>query len=190
MDADGVGRNAGSKLADNFLDTGVDVRAIERREPGIDDTQQPVEPGETGELILTSLGRAAWPVIRYRTGDVVRPVRESIDGGTSRLWLEGGILGRADDMVTIRAVNVFPSAIENLIREVAGTAEFRVKATRRDETDDLDIDLEGDEKVCSSVAQRIREIIGIRVDVTAAELGSLPRWEGKSKRFVDLRDSG
>jgi len=151
------------------------------------ETRQPVGPGELGELVITNLGRGAWPVIRYLTGDVVRPVREPGEDGSSRLLLEGGVLGRTDDMLTIRGVNVFPSAIENLVREVAGASEYRVTARRQSHMDQLEIELEAGGDTCENVARLVRERIGIRIDVRPVEVGSLPRWEAKHKRFVDAR---
>lgn len=151
-------------------------------------TLEPVRCGELGELVITNLGRAGWPVIRYRTGDVVRPVRETAEDGSSRLLLQGGVLGRVDDMVIIRGVNVFPSAIENLIRESAGLREYRVTARHKHHMDELEIELEADSDLCERVAGFVRERIGIRIEVRPVDVGSLPRWEAKNKRFVDARD--
>jgi phenylacetate-CoA ligase len=85
------------------------------------DTHQPVSPGECGELVLTPLGRSAWPLFRYRTGDLVRPLQTD-----SGLVLEGGILGRVDDMVIVRGVNLYPGAVEDVVRSVLGLREYRV----------------------------------------------------------------
>ena len=150
-------------------------------------TRQPTQTGETGELVLTNLGRGAWPVIRYCTGDIVRPKRKMATDGTSRLILEGGILGRADDMIVVRGVNIFPSAIENVIRDVAGSVEYRVTVQHHQQMNELTIDLEGDDGLCQSVVRRLREWIGIRVPVHSVPVGSLPRWEAKHRRFVDER---
>ncbi|HLF93538.1 MAG TPA: AMP-binding protein [Planctomycetota bacterium] len=143
----------------------------------------PVAPGGTGELVLTNLGRGAWPVLRYRTGDLVRPSRQA-DG---TLLLEGGILGRLDDMVTIRGLNVYPSALEEIIRSVPGTAEFQIVASRPGEMDELALNLEGDAALAGEVRRRIDERLGLRVEVAVVPPGSLPRGEGKAKRFVDHR---
>ncbi len=75
------------------------------------ETQQAVADGEEGELVITNLGRWGFPIIRYRTGDVVKYSRPLADSGDF-LYLQGGIIGRADDMVTVRGVNIFPSAID------------------------------------------------------------------------------
>ncbi len=142
---------------------------------------KPVAPGQIGELVLTGLGRGAWPVLRYRTGDLVRPVRE--DG----LLLEGGILGRVDDMITIRGLNVYPSALEEIIRSVPGTAEFQIVASRPGEMDELILYLEGNAALGEEVRRRIDERLGIRVQVTAVAPGEFARGDGKAKRFVDQR---
>ena len=85
------------------------------------ETLEPVDSGECGELVITTLGRSAWPLFRYRTGDLVRPCRTD-----SGLVLEGGILGRVDDMVIVRGVNIYPGAVEDVIRSVIGAGEYRV----------------------------------------------------------------
>jgi phenylacetate-CoA ligase len=148
-------------------------------------TQEPVASGQTGELVLTNLGRGAWPVLRYRTGDIVRPIREPLPDG--RLLLEGGILGRRDDMITIRGMNVYPSALEEVLRSVAGTGEFQIIADRPGELDELTIRLEGNEEACREVGRRMDDLLGIRVEIVAVAQGALPRGDGKAKRFVDHR---
>jgi phenylacetate-CoA ligase len=84
-----------------------------------------VADGEEGELVITNLGRVGSPLIRYRTGDRVRVAPAARDG-QGFLRLEGGILGRVDDMVTIRGNNLYPSALEDVVRSVPGVAEFRI----------------------------------------------------------------
>ena len=90
------------------------------------DTGAPVPDGATGELVVTALARAGFPVIRYRTGDIVDA--HAVDCGAAHpgRWLPQGILGRSDDMVVIRGMNVFPSAIEQILREYDGVGEFRI----------------------------------------------------------------
>jgi phenylacetate-CoA ligase len=150
------------------------------------ETGQPVADGALGELVLTGLGRGAWPAIRYRSGDMVRPRRGTCDCGSSRVLLEGGILGRADDMIIIRGLNVFPAAVEDVIRSLTA-AEFRLIATRRGPLDELAVELEGDRALADKAAGRLREHLGIRVAVEPVEELALPRWEGKARRFVDRR---
>src|SRR5207302_4683409 len=80
-----------------------------------------------GELVMTNLGRWGMPAIRYRTGDRVRAIRGPCSCGRTLVKLAGGIAGRIDDMVTVRGVNVFPSAIEAIVRRFADVAEYRVE---------------------------------------------------------------
>lgn len=145
--------------------------------------------GEPAELVLTNLGRLGGPAIRYRTGDIVRGVREH-DHDCRFLWLDGGVLGRADNMMVIRGVNVFPAAIEAIIREIDPVAEFQMIATRQDEMDQLMIEIETGDDGVSTVRDRLRERLAMRVEVRPIASGSLPRYEAKSRRFIDRRPAG
>ena len=147
----------------------------------------PSKLGSTGELVITNLGRGAWPVIRYRTGDLVCPVRISSGPMNGRLLLKGGILGRVDDMVTVRGLNVYPSVLEDVIRSTIGSGEFRIVASTFSEMDEIGIEIEGDRATSAAVAQDIRDKIGLRAEVAPVAPGALPRWEGKAKRFIDRR---
>ena len=119
-----------------------------------------VGDGEEAELVMTNLGRFGGPAIRYRTGDIVRGYRQH-DQPSEFLWLEGGVIGRTDDMLVIRGVNVFPSSIEAIVREIDATAEFRMIATRRDEMDQLSVEVELDEKAHAAIAGSVARSIGI-----------------------------
>ena len=145
-----------------------------------------VEDGEQAELVLTSLGRLGGPVIRYRTGDIVRGYRNH-DQECGFLFLEGGVLGRVDDMMVIRGVNVFPSSIESMVREIAPLAEFRMIVSRVDEMDQLAIELEADQVHATKLSSLIRDRLAMRATVEAVAAGSLPRFEAKAKRLVDRR---
>lgn len=145
-------------------------------------TLEPVEEGADGELTLTNLGRACSPAIRYRTGDIVR-ARRTAEG----LLLEGGILGRCDEMILVRSVNLYPAAIEEVIRRAAGAAEFRITARREGQMDEVEIELEASAAVCAEVGREIRNAFGIRAPVLSLDQGALPRWEAKARRFRDLR---
>ena len=138
------------------------------------------------ELVLTSLGRTGSPVIRYRTGDLVDAELPS-SGPCRFLHLKGGIIGRADDMVIVRGVNVFPSSIAAVVERFPRIAEYRVVVQRRGELDDLKLEIEGDEETARHVAQQLDIAIGLRVETQAVAAGSLPRSEGKARRWVDLR---
>ncbi|MBG98979.1 MAG: phenylacetate--CoA ligase [Solibacterales bacterium] len=147
----------------------------------------PIESGSTGELVITNLGRGAWPIIRYRTGDLVNPIRIPSGPMEGKLLLKGGILGRVDDMVTIRGVNIYPSTLENIIRSIIGLCEFRIIVSTFAEMDEIGIEIEGDQTTAQAVAQSISDEIGIRAKVRPIEKGTLPRWESKAQRFSDQR---
>ena len=140
-------------------------------------------PGELAELVLTGLGRLGAPVIRYRTGDLVR-AEPSCDPENRFLYLRGGVVGRVDDMVVVRGVNVFPSSIDAIVRRVAGDAEYRVSRSRYQEMEQLRLEVEGDLAVASRLNDAFREQLGLRIDVNSVDTGTLPRFEGKAKRWV------
>ncbi len=116
-------------------------------------------PGELAELVLTNLGRCGAPVIRYRTGDLVRGFTDAFSDNRF-LFLEGGVLGRTDDMVVIRGVNVFPSSIDAIVKRVVGATEYRVNRSRHQEMDQLRIDVEGDVAVARKLHDAFREQLG------------------------------
>jgi phenylacetate-CoA ligase len=148
-----------------------------------------------GELVLTNLGRVGSPVIRYRTGDRVRLVTAPCACGRTFARLLGGVLGRVDDMLVVRGVNVFPSAIEELVRRHPEVDEFRIEVYRRDEMDQLRVLLEIDERrhgpavrdrIVAAVADGVRQSLGLRVETRAVPAGALPRFELKARRVVRL----
>jgi phenylacetate-CoA ligase len=151
-----------------------------------------VTEGEKGELVITNLGRIGSPVIRYRTGDLVQPSYQSCPCGRPFLLLQGGVLGRVDDMVVVRGVNVFPSAIENVMREFPEIEEFRVEIFEKESMKEIRIILEtcaipsSTRLVAEQVSQRMRERIGLRPQVETVAPGTLPRFELKAKRFFKL----
>ena len=146
------------------------------------DGEESVPDGETGELVITNLGRHCSPVIRYRTRDLVRP-RRLPEG----LLLEGGILGRVDQMMLIRGVNLHPSAIEGAVRRAAGKAEFRITVVRDGAMDEAEVEVEASAESCRAIAEDVSSNFGVRVEVREVGRDSLPRWQGKAKRFRDLR---
>lgn len=150
---------------------------------------QVAEDGE-GELVLTNLGRWGWPAIRYRTGDRVRAKRGRCGCGRTFVKLEGGIIGRADDMVIVRGVNVYPSAVEGIVRALPGVAEFRIEAYQERGMVELRIVVEPEpgvaDRIGGAVTDAVHRALGIRCAVTVAAPGSLPRSEMKSTRFVRL----
>ncbi len=136
-----------------------------------------------GELVLTNLGRWGMPVIRYRTGDRVRAVRGACSCGRTLVKLAGGIAGRVDDMVTVRGVNVFPSAIEAIVRRFDEVGEYRLELARVREMDELRCTIEAPADVAERVAVAIHRELGIRCLVDAVAPGTLPRFDMKAKRF-------
>ena len=142
---------------------------------------------ETGELVLTNLGRTGSPLLRYRTGDVVRrAVEERCVCGSYEMALEGGILARSDEMVVVRGVNLYPSAVEEVVRS-CGVAEFRVETYTERELREMSVQVEGSgdgAALCHRVQHALQSAFGLRVSVSCVEAGSLPRFEAKAKRWV------
>ena len=131
-----------------------------------------------GELVLTNLGRLGSPLIRYRTGDRVRLADGPCACGRTFVRLEGGILGRLDDMLIVRGVNVFPSQIEAVVRRFP-VEEFRIEVFREGELDEvrLLLEVEGGEGGARRVQEALRATLGIRLEVAPVDAGSLPRFE-------------
>jgi phenylacetate-CoA ligase len=154
-------------------------------------TGKEVLPGEIGELVITNLGRPGFPVIRYQTGDLVRLNLTRCNCGRTFARFDGGVLGRSDDMVTIRGVNVYPTAIENVVRQFATVEEFQVTVTMLQEMHQLEVQIEvvsgnDAERVRVHVEQAIYHALSLRPTVTLAEPGTLARYEMKARRFRRL----
>ncbi len=159
-------------------------------------TGQPVTSGQLGELVLTTLGRTGSPLLRYRTGDLVKcGVRNakcevSCVCGRFDLALEGGILGRTDDMVVARGVNIYPSAVEEIIRSTGSVTEYQVTVVSSGTLVELTVKIEPAAD-CPDVSGLVRRLessfdkaFALRVPVTAVSPGTLPRFEMKAKRWV------
>ncbi|VAX40809.1 Coenzyme A ligase [hydrothermal vent metagenome] len=155
------------------------------------ETLQPVAKGAQGELVITNLGRHASPVIRYRTGDLVVASTEKSPDGYELLFLEGGILGRVDDMMTIRGNNLFPSSLEAIIRQYEDIAEYRIEVDTSQTLHHLKIEIEpvvtlsqNDlSSLLKKIAQHIKDRLNFQAEVVAVETGALPRFDLKGKRF-------
>lgn len=148
-----------------------------------------VADGEPGELVVTNLGRAASPVIRYRTRDIVRLDRSPCRCGRTLVRAVGGVLSRADDMVCVRGVNVYPTAVEAVVRQFAEVVEYRSTISTTDALSTLVIEIELDpseasDHVAARVAQALRESMGLTVPVRVVPTNTLPRFELKARRFV------
>ena len=153
------------------------------------ETLKPVAPGELGELVVTNLGRVGSPLIRYRTGDLVRIATTASPVGLDLLRLEGGIVGRADDMVTIRGNNVFPTSVESVVREFADVVEFRIIIQTVRAMKHVKLELEprdgaNSEAVRHQVGRAIKDRLNFTAEVLCVPSGSLPRFELKGRRLV------
>lgn len=157
------------------------------------ETGRQVERGTRGELVLTNLGRAGSPLLRYRTGDlVVAAPPGRCECGSNDMALPGGILGRSDDMVVVRGVNVYPGAIEEVLRAAGGVAEYRVRVSNTEGgMTELSIEVEPEPDAVTApvglahrIEARLREALSLRIPVSVAPAGSLPRFEMKARRWV------
>ncbi len=151
-------------------------------------TAEAVDEGTRGELVITTLGRAGMPVLRYRSGDLVELTTEPCACVRTLARIEGGVLGRADDMLSVRGVNVYPSAIDDLICALPPIVEYEVEIRRVSEMDDLLLKVETEEQrsfveVEQAILAAFRERLNIRVSVMQAASGSLPRYEFKARRY-------
>src|SRR4051812_34717150 len=146
---------------------------------------EPIERGGTGELVLTTLGRDACPLLRYRTGDLVRPI-ELPDEDPAEFALDGGILGRVDDMVIVRGVNLYPAAVDAVVRAVKGVREYQVEIDKRPTLPEVRIRFEADENarnLTNELAAHLRATFQIRIEVQQVASDVLPVFEFKARRW-------
>ncbi|MEI7784464.1 MAG: phenylacetate--CoA ligase PaaK [Betaproteobacteria bacterium] len=161
------------------------------------DTGEPVADGQEGELVFTSLTKQALPIIRYRTRDLTRLLAP-----TSRSFRRmGRIVGRSDDMLIVRGVNVFPTQIEEqVLREPQLSGNYQIMLTREGRLDNMQVRCElqpalsgrisADERsaLARSVQQRIKTLVGVSTEVQVMDFGALPRTQtGKARRVWDER---
>lgn len=157
-------------------------------------TGEAAASGAAGELVLTTLTRTASPLLRYRTGDLVKFSCGS-DGqpcpcGRYELALEGGILGRVDDMIVVRGVNIFPSAVEEILRQFSEVGEFQVQINHAQALAEMKIQVEPIDAAVDvrSLAARLEKAFltafALRVPVSGVAIGALPRFEHKAKRWL------
>lgn len=148
----------------------------------------PIAPGESGELVLTTLGRDACPLLRYRTGDLVRPVALPNEDPT-QFALDGGILGRVDDMVIVRGVNLYPAAMDAVIRALPGIGEYQVEIDKRPTLPEVRIRFETADSASDptpELSKHLRAAFQIRIEVEKVAPGVLPVFEFKAKRWKIL----
>ncbi len=161
-------------------------------------TGQAVPPGTIGELVLTTLGRTGSPLLRYRTGDLVktvpipRPSRlppEPCPCGRHEIALDGGILGRTDDMVIVRGVNIFPNAVEEIIRGFDEIVEYQVQIQTDRTLTELSLLVEPVPGIVDSahllgrLEKAFLAAFALRVPISLAPPGTLPRFEMKAQRW-------
>ena len=149
------------------------------------------EASDEGELIITNLGRNGSPVLRYRTGDHVRIKRDVCECGRSFARMDGGIIGRIDQMLIVRGVNIFPSSLESIVRSFPRVQEFRVIVDDLKGMDELRIiaEVAGDhpEDIAKAVEREAAHRVGLRIGVELATQ-PLQRFEMKAARVIDKRD--
>lgn len=161
-------------------------------------TEMPLPYGEKGELVFTTISKTGMPMLRYRTHDICRLHDEKCACGRTLIRMER-LMGRTDDMLVIRGVNVFPSQIESVLVGVRGVAPHymlivdRVKATDSLEiqvevTDDMFSDsIGGLDQIKKEIAEKIKSVVGIKAQITLVAPHTIPRSEGKAKRIIDKR---
>jgi phenylacetate-CoA ligase len=181
-------RNGLHMNEDHFLFEVVDPRTLE-----------PVVPGEIGELVITTLTKEAFPVIRFRTRDLTRLLPGACACGRTLVRMSR-VMGRTDDMLIIRGVNVFPSQIETVLCDIEGTEpHYRIIVERKGALDDATVLVEVSESIffdemkkqselISLIQKRLVSELGISVDVKLVEKKTLERFEGKAKRVIDKRN--
>lgn len=162
------------------------------------DTGEVLPEGSHGELVITSLTKEALPLIRYRTRDLTRLNRAVCECGRTHSRMEK-VLGRSDDMLIIRGVNVFPSMVESILLQIPGIEpQYQLVVDRKNNLDRLEVQVEVSEGVFSDEVRKLEELearisrelnsgLGIAVKVRLVEPKTIERSEGKAKRIIDNR---
>jgi phenylacetate-CoA ligase len=162
------------------------------------DTLEPAKPGEAGELVITTLTKEAFPVVRYRTRDLTRLIPEACACGRSSMRMSR-VFGRTDDMLIIRGVNVFPQQIESVLFDIEGVApHYQIVIDRKGALDETTVLVEVSESMFfdemkkqselkETIKKQLATELGISVDVKLVEKKTLERFEGKAKRVIDNR---
>jgi len=162
------------------------------------ETLEPVEPGEIGELVITTLTKEAFPMIRYRTRDLTRFIPEPCPCGRTFIRMQR-VMGRTDDMLIIKGVNVFPVQIEKVLFEIKGTEpHYQIIVERENHSDKVTVLVEVTESIFFDQMKKQRQMVdhiktrlaselGIGVQVKLVEDKTLERSEGKTQRVIDKR---
>lgn len=186
---------AGECLEQSGLHINEDHFLVEVMNP---ETLEPVPQGETGELVITTLTKEAFPMIRFRTRDLTRLIPGECSCGRTFVRMER-VKGRTDDMLIVKGVNVFPSQIESVLFEIEGTEpHYQIVIERKGAIDEMTVLVEVSEEIffdemkkqnelINLIKQRLFSELGINVDVKLVEKKTLERFEGKAKRVIDKR---
>ncbi|MEW6719563.1 MAG: phenylacetate--CoA ligase [Thermodesulfobacteriota bacterium] len=186
---------SGECLERNGLHINEDHFLVEVVDP---ETLKPVSPGEEGELVITSLTKEAFPMIRYRTRDLTRLLPGDCPCGRTGRRMRR-VTGRTDDMLIIRGVNVYPLQIEHVLFEIEGTEpHYQIVIDRKGAMDEATVLVEADESIffdqmklqrsmVEKIRKRLAQELGITVEVKLVEKKTLQRFEGKAKRVIDNR---
>jgi len=162
------------------------------------ETLEPVAPGEVGELVITTLTKEAFPVIRFRTRDLTRFIPEPCPCGRKTMRMQR-VMGRTDDMLIIRGVNVFPTQIENVLMSIEGTEpHYQIVVDRKGALDEVTVMVEVSESIffdemkkqaqlVDAIKKRLASELSISVNVKLVEKKTIERTEGKAKRVIDNR---
>nr|WP_298038048.1 phenylacetate--CoA ligase [uncultured Desulfuromonas sp.] len=163
------------------------------------DSGEVLPPGSVGELVLTTINKEAFPMIRYRTRDITRLHYEPCDCGRTHVRMEK-TMGRSDDMLIIKGVNVFPTQIEEVLFQVEGCEpHYQLVVEREGSSDTLEVQVEVNERIffdemkkqrafVDMLQKRLVSTLGVGAKVKLVEPSSMPRHEGKAQRVIDRRN--
>jgi phenylacetate-CoA ligase len=196
----GTSEMSGPLFTECHLQNGIHVWAdyflIEVVDP---ETGEQVEDGECGELVVTTLDKWAFPLVRYRIGDLTILNREPCECGRTHPRIMR-ILGRTDDMIVVRGINVFPSQVESVLMRIPEIAEnYQIIVDRKGPLDVMTVKVEVTEATFSDkisdlmtlskrVSKELRNVLNISAEVELVEPGTIPRSMGKAKRVIDNRE--
>ena len=186
---------AGECLEQNGLHINEDHFFVEVIDP---ETLEPLPEGKTGELVITTLTKEAFPVVRFRTRDLTSLITEPCPCGRTLVRMNK-VMGRTDDMIKIRGVTVFPSQIESVLYEIEGREpHYQILLERKASVDIMTVLVEVSESIffdqvrkqkdfIERIKSRLASELGVSLEVKPVEKQTLERSEGKAKRVIDKR---
>lgn len=194
----GTSELSGPLFTDCKYQNGIHIWADHFLIETIDKNGDPVKEGQKGELVVTTLSKEAMPLIRYRIGDITVINNDECECGRTHPRIMR-IMGRADDMLIIRGINVFPSQVESVLMTIPEVGEhYQIIADRKGELDTMTIKVEVTKTAFSDkisdlmklerkVKEAMHKVLNVSCDVELVETGTLPRSMGKSQRVIDKR---